>query len=66
MKKCPILRHAEIKTRIIAMQELFWPTEALKIPDNLKHLRVVIYGTECWTLSQLDEPNLDVFERILL
>jgi len=47
MKKCPILWHAEIKTRIIAMQELFWPTEAIKIPDNLKNLPVIIYGAEC-------------------
>jgi len=66
MKKWPILWDAEIKTWIISTQKLFWPTEALKIQDNLKNLPVVMYGAECWALSQSDEPNLDMFQRIVL
>jgi hypothetical protein len=40
--------------------------KALKVPDNLKNSPVIMYRAECWTIFHSDEPNRDMFQRIVL
>jgi hypothetical protein len=64
----------EVKTRIMAAnRSCFGLQNHLKswilsrtTKIQLHKTLIVMYGSECWTLSQSDEQKLDVFERKVL